>query len=53
MSGFMIFSNAKREQIKEENPGIVFTDIAKKAGDMWKALEDKTVSYFCSKKLFE
>lgn len=39
----MIFMNEKREQIKNENPGIKVTDISKKGGEMWRELKDKTV----------
>ena len=42
MSAYFFFMNAKREQIKEENPGINFLDIGKKSAEMWKVLEDKS-----------
>ena len=42
-SAFMIFMNEHREQIKRDNPGIAFTDIAKKRGEMWRELSDKSV----------
>ena len=43
MSAFMFYSNSMREKVKEDNPGIAFTDVAKKIGEMWKELtaEDK------------
>jgi structure-specific recognition protein 1 len=41
-SAFMIWMNEHREQIKEENPGIKVTEIAKKAGEMWNVLKDKS-----------
>jgi structure-specific recognition protein 1 len=43
MSAFMLFSQDKREQVKTDNPGIVFTDVAKKLGELWKGMgaEDK------------
>lgn len=44
MSAYFLFLNGNREKIKEENPGIAFTDIAKKGSEMWNKLEDKTVS---------
>lgn len=39
----MFFINAKREQIKNDNPGIKVTEVAKKGGEMWRELssEDK------------
>ena len=40
----MIWLNSSREKIKADNPGIGVTDIAKKGGEMWKELKDKTVS---------
>lgn len=38
----MLWLNDSREQIKKDNPGIKVTEIAKKAGEMWKVLKDKT-----------
>lgn len=40
----MIWMNETREEIKADNPGIKVTDIAKRAGELWKELKDKTVS---------
>jgi len=34
--------NENRDQIKKDNPGIAMTEIGKKAGEMWKELEDKS-----------
>lgn len=39
----MIWMNESREQIKADNPGIKVTEIAKKAGEMWRELTDKSV----------
>ncbi|KAF5287802.1 hypothetical protein FQR65_LT12170 [Abscondita terminalis] len=41
-TAFMLWLNEHREKIKSENPGIKVTEIAKKAGEMWKELKDKT-----------
>ncbi|XP_012256415.2 FACT complex subunit Ssrp1 [Athalia rosae] len=41
-TAFMLWLNETREQIKADNPGIVVTDIAKKGGEMWRALSDKS-----------
>ncbi|KDR11732.1 FACT complex subunit Ssrp1 isoform X1 [Zootermopsis nevadensis] len=41
-TAFMLYLNANREKIKSENPGIVVTDIAKKGGEMWRDLKDKS-----------
>lgn len=38
ISGFMFFSNAKRAEVKENNPGIAFGEVGKKLGEMWKGL---------------
>lgn len=38
----MLWLNDTREQIKNDNPGIKVTEIAKKAGEMWKELKDKS-----------
>lgn len=44
----MLWFNESREQIKTDNPGISFVDIAKKGGEIWKKLSssDKAVSNF-------
>ena len=40
----MLWLNDARPKIKEDNPGITVTEIAKKGGEMWKELKDKSVS---------
>lgn len=42
-TAFMLYLNANREKIKSDNPGIAVTDIAKKGGEMWRDLKDKSV----------
>lgn len=42
LTSYMIFLNDHREQIKQENVGIKITDIAKRGGELWRALEDKS-----------
>ena len=37
--------NSSREKIKADNPGISVTEIAKKGGEMWKELKDKSVEF--------
>lgn len=39
----MLWLNDQREQIKKDNPGIAVTEIAKKGGEMWRELKDKSV----------
>lgn len=41
MSGYMMWFNDQREKIKKDNPGIAFTDIAKKGGELWKLVSSK------------
>lgn len=39
----MLWLNETREQIKRDNPGITVTEIAKKGGEMWREMKDKSV----------
>ncbi|XP_017070495.1 FACT complex subunit Ssrp1 [Drosophila eugracilis] len=41
-TAFMLWLNDTRESIKKDNPGIKVTEIAKKGGEMWKELKDKS-----------
>ncbi|CRK91647.1 CLUMA_CG005297, isoform A [Clunio marinus] len=41
-TAFMAWLNDNRENIKKDNPGIKITEIAKKGGEMWSALKDKS-----------
>jgi structure-specific recognition protein 1 len=41
-TAFMVWMNETREEIKKDNPGIKVTEIAKKAGEIWGTLKDKT-----------
>ncbi|KAH8233657.1 hypothetical protein KR026_010980 [Drosophila bipectinata] len=41
-TAFMLWLNDTREKIKKDNPGIKVTEIAKKGGEMWKELKDKS-----------
>lgn len=43
LSAYMFWLNATREQIKKDYPGISITELSKKAGVLWKALDDKSV----------
>eukprot|EP00897_Mesotaenium_endlicherianum_P006283 jgi/Mesen1/5683/ME000288S04896 len=38
LSGFMYFSQAEREVLKQENPSMAFGDIGKAIGERWKAM---------------
>lgn len=46
MTAFMLWLNDTREQIKQDNPGIKVTEIAKKGGEMWREMKDKSVFRF-------
>ena len=46
MSSYFLWMNANRENIKKDNPGAGIGEIAKKAGELWKALSDKSVSTY-------
>lgn len=43
LSGYMIWLNENREAIKAENPGIKVTEVAKRGGELWRGLTDKSV----------
>lgn len=45
MSAYMIWLNSAREQIKSENPGLKVTEVAKKGGEIWRSMKDKSVSF--------
>lgn len=41
-TAFMLWLNATREEIKKENPNLKVTEIAKRGGEMWRELKDKS-----------
>lgn len=41
-TAFMLWLNETRDQIKRENPNLKVTEIAKKGGEMWRELKDKS-----------
>nr|SVE80011.1 EOG090X02Z1 [Daphnia magna] len=43
LSSYMLWLNDTREQIKADNPGISVTDLLRKAGEMWKTVDNRTV----------
>lgn len=43
LSAYMLWLNDIRSEIKKDNPGISITELSKKAGVLWRALDDKTV----------
>ncbi|XP_017466803.1 PREDICTED: high mobility group protein D [Rhagoletis zephyria] len=42
LSAYMIWLNSARDQIKRENPGIKVTEVAKRGGELWRAMKDKS-----------
>jgi high mobility group protein B2 len=42
LSAYMLWLNENRESIKKDFPGIKVTEIAKKGGEMWRGMKDKT-----------
>jgi len=42
LSAYMLWLNSERESIKKEFPGIKVTEIAKKGGELWRAMKDKS-----------
>lgn len=44
MSAYMLWLNSARESIKSEHPGLKVTEIAKKGGEIWRGMKDKSVS---------
>ena len=43
LTAYMVWLQENRAAIKDKYPGISLTDIAKKAGEMWKEVADKSV----------
>ena len=52
MSAYMLWLGEVREQIKQENPGISVTELSKVAGEKWKQLDDKSVSWHAKLRLY-
>jgi len=42
MSAYFLWLNENRDQIKADNPGASVSDIAKRGGELWRELKDKT-----------
>lgn len=51
-SAYFLWMNENRDKIKEKQPGMSVGEIAKKAGEMWRELKDKTVSWRLLPKIF-
>ncbi|KAL4097615.1 hypothetical protein QTP88_022358 [Uroleucon formosanum] len=45
-TAYMIWFNEAREEIKSDNPGISFVDIAKKGGELWKKMSTSEKSKY-------
>lgn len=42
LSAYMLWLNEAREKIKRENPDFKVTDVAKKGGELWRNMKDKS-----------
>jgi high mobility group protein B2 len=42
LSAYMLWLNQAREAIKKENPDFKVTEVAKKGGELWRGMKDKT-----------
>ncbi|XP_041565939.1 high mobility group protein D-like [Drosophila elegans] len=42
LSAYMLWLNSAHESIKRENPGIKVTEVAKRGGELWRAMKDKS-----------
>ncbi|EDW74894.1 uncharacterized protein Dwil_GK15924 [Drosophila willistoni] len=42
LSAYMLWLNSARDSIKRENPGIKVTEVAKRGGELWRAMKDKS-----------
>lgn len=42
LSAYMIWLNSARAEIKKENPEFKVTEVAKKGGELWRGLKDKS-----------
>lgn len=51
-TAFMLWLNESRKKILDDNPGIKVTEVAKKGGELWRDLKNKSVSDYFTKILF-
>ncbi|VVT57018.1 uncharacterized protein SAPINGB_P005493 [Magnusiomyces paraingens] len=49
LSAYMFFANEKRDEVRNENPGISFGQIGKVLGEKWKALSEEEKIPFVEK----
>lgn len=42
LSAYMLWLNEARDKIKRENPDFKVTEVAKKGGELWRGLKDKS-----------
>lgn len=38
-TSFVLFSNTMREQVKQDHPGLSFTELGRKLGEMWREMD--------------
>jgi structure-specific recognition protein 1 len=51
MSGYFLWMNASREQIKSDHPGLSITEFGKKSGELWKTMKDSDKKEWLEKNL--
>jgi hypothetical protein len=49
LSGYMLFSNDKRDEVRKANPEMKMPDIAKELGKMWNELKEKKKKHYMDK----
>lgn len=42
MSAYLLWLNSERAKIKADHPGLKVTEVAKKAGELWRSMDDKS-----------
>uniref|UniRef100_A0A2A4JFK6 HMG box domain-containing protein n=1 Tax=Heliothis virescens TaxID=7102 RepID=A0A2A4JFK6_HELVI len=42
MSAYLLWLNSERGKIKADHPGLKVTEVAKKAGEIWRSMDDKS-----------
>merc|ERR1719192_1663142 len=48
-NAYMLFANANRARVREENPDLKITEVAKKLGDSWKTIPQEEKQTFLDK----
>ncbi len=48
-NAFILFCSDNRDEVKEENPSLTYTEITKKLGEMWKSIDEELKSEYQEK----